>query len=50
MVFSGNANKRLAEEVCRYLGIPLGQAAVGRFPMAKSWWKSWRMFVVATSS
>jgi len=31
MVFSGNANKRLAEEVCRYLGIPLGQAAVGRF-------------------
>ena len=31
MVFTGNANKRLAEAVCQYLSIPLGQALVGRF-------------------
>lgn len=31
MVFTGNANPRLAEAVCQYLSIPLGQAAVGRF-------------------
>ncbi len=31
MVFTGNANKRLAEAVCQYLSIPLGQASVGRF-------------------
>src|SRR5664280_3847265 len=31
-IFSGNANKPLAEKVASYLGIPLGQAEVGRFP------------------
>ena len=30
-VFSGNANKQFAEEVCGYLGIELGKASVGRF-------------------
>ncbi len=30
-VFSGNANRELAQEVCRYLGIPLGNAKVNRF-------------------
>ncbi len=30
-VFSGNANRELAEAVCKYLGIPLGDAFVGRF-------------------
>jgi len=30
-VFSGNANLKLAEEVCEYLGIPLGNALVSRF-------------------
>jgi len=31
MVFTGNAHPRLAEEVARHLGIPLGRATVGRF-------------------
>ena len=30
-VFSGNANKGLAEEIARYLGTNLGHAVVGRF-------------------
>ena len=30
-IFSGNANKRLAEEICDHLGIDLGKAHVGRF-------------------
>lgn len=30
-VFSGNANRPLAEKICQYLGIPLGEASVGRF-------------------
>ena len=31
MVFTGNANPKLAEEVVRHLGIRLGRATVGRF-------------------
>ncbi len=31
MVFTGNANPALAEEVANHLGIPLGSADVGRF-------------------
>ncbi len=30
-VFTGNANKKLAKDVCSYLGIPLGDVFVGRF-------------------
>jgi ribose-phosphate pyrophosphokinase len=30
-VFSGNANRRLAEEICLHLGIEIGKAQVGRF-------------------
>jgi ribose-phosphate pyrophosphokinase len=30
-IFSGNANLPLAEDICRHLGVPLGQALVGRF-------------------
>jgi ribose-phosphate pyrophosphokinase len=30
-IFTGNANKPLAEKICQYLGLPLGEAAVGRF-------------------
>jgi len=30
-IFSGNANKPLAENICQYLGLPLGEAAVSRF-------------------
>ena len=31
-VFSGNANRPLAEEICQYLGISLGRANTTRFP------------------
>ena len=31
-IFAGNSNKDLAEEICKYLNIPLGQADVSRFP------------------
>lgn len=31
-IFAGNSNKGLAEEICRHLNIPLGQADVSRFP------------------
>jgi ribose-phosphate pyrophosphokinase len=31
MIFSGNANPKLAEDICKYLGIRLGDAFVGRF-------------------
>jgi ribose-phosphate pyrophosphokinase len=30
-VFSGNSNPALAEEICAYLGIPVGKAMVARF-------------------
>ncbi len=30
-IFSGNANPELAEGICKYLGIPLGDALVSRF-------------------
>jgi len=30
-VFSGNANRKLAEDMCSYLNIPLSKALVGRF-------------------
>src|SRR3989441_12807517 len=31
-VFSGSANRELAERICRYIGIPLGQATISSFP------------------
>jgi hypothetical protein len=30
-VFSGNANRPLAEDICKYLGLTLGKSHVGRF-------------------
>ncbi|MEK7812187.1 MAG: ribose-phosphate pyrophosphokinase-like domain-containing protein, partial [Candidatus Desantisbacteria bacterium] len=30
-IFSGNANRGLAEEICRHVGIPLGNAEVDSF-------------------
>ncbi len=30
-IFTGNANRPLAEKICQYLNVPLGEAAVGRF-------------------
>jgi ribose-phosphate pyrophosphokinase len=31
-IFSGTSNPKLASEVCKYLGIPLGGAQIDRFP------------------
>jgi ribose-phosphate pyrophosphokinase len=31
-IFTGNANPGLAQEICNYLNIPLGNATMGRFP------------------
>ena len=31
-VFSGSANPALAEEICKYIGIPLGKVTLKRFP------------------
>ena len=31
MLFSGNANKKLAQDIANYLKMPLGQATVGKF-------------------
>ena len=31
MVFTGNANPLLAEKIARYIGIPLGDAHIGKF-------------------
>src|SRR5436190_14974773 len=31
-VFSGAANRELAERICKYIGVPLGQATISSFP------------------
>ncbi|MGH8100906.1 MAG: ribose-phosphate diphosphokinase [Chthoniobacterales bacterium] len=31
-IFSGTANRELAERICKYIGVPLGQASVKSFP------------------
>ena len=31
-IFSGNSNRPLAEEICEYLNVPLGDAVVTSFP------------------
>ena len=31
-IFTGNAHPALAKEICDELGVPLGDAQVGRFP------------------
>jgi ribose-phosphate pyrophosphokinase len=31
-IFSGNSNRMLAEEICRTIGVPLGEATVTSFP------------------
>ena len=37
MIFAGNANRPLAEEICACLGVTLGQAQVKRFSDAEVW-------------
>src|SRR5882724_7146586 len=31
-VFSGSANRELADRICKYVGVPLGQATISSFP------------------
>src|ERR671922_2846505 len=31
-IFSGSANRDLAERICKYVGVPLGQATISSFP------------------
>src|SRR5260370_2074290 len=31
-VFTGSANRELAERICKYIGVPLGQATISSFP------------------
>jgi ribose-phosphate pyrophosphokinase len=38
-VFTGNSNRPLAEEICRHIGIPLGEATVTSFPDGESFVK-----------
>ena len=38
-IFTGNANRPLAEEICRSIGEPLGEAAVTSFPDGESFVK-----------
>jgi len=35
-IFTGNSNRSLAEEICKHVGIPLGQATVTSFPDGES--------------
>src|SRR5258705_13633655 len=31
-VFTGSANRDLAERICKYIGVPLGRATISSFP------------------
>jgi ribose-phosphate pyrophosphokinase len=36
-IFTGNANRRLAEEICQYVEVPLGNAKVSKFSDGECW-------------
>ena len=38
-IFTGNSNRPLAEEICKYVGVPLGEATVSSFPDGESFVK-----------
>src|SRR5919198_161203 len=38
-IFSGSANRDLAERICRYIGIPLGEATISSFPDGETYVK-----------
>jgi ribose-phosphate pyrophosphokinase len=38
-IFSGNANRPLAQRIAEYVGVPLGSAEVTRFPDQETWVK-----------
>ncbi len=31
-VFTGNAHRKLAQDICAHMGVPLGDATIKRFP------------------
>ena len=38
-IFSGSANRELAERICKYIGVPLGQATLTAFPDGETYVK-----------
>jgi ribose-phosphate pyrophosphokinase len=38
-IFSGSANRTLAERICNYIGVPLGQATISSFPDGETYVK-----------
>src|SRR5437899_13099146 len=38
-VFSGSANRDLAERICKYIGVPLGRAIISSFPDGETYVK-----------
>ena len=38
-VFSGTANRDLAERICKYIGVPLGQGTISSFPDGETYVK-----------
>ncbi len=38
-IFSGSANRGLAERICKYVGVPLGQATISSFPDGETYVK-----------
>ncbi len=38
-IFSGSANRELAERICKFIGIPLGQATISSFPDGETYVK-----------
>ena len=36
-VFTGSANRDLAERICKYIGVPLGQATISAFPDSETY-------------
>src|SRR5439155_382653 len=38
-VFSGSANRELAQRICSYIGVPLGQATISAFPDGETYVK-----------
>src|SRR5437667_11767240 len=36
-VFTGSANRDLAERICKYIGVPLGQATISSFPDSETY-------------
>ncbi len=38
-IFSGSANRELAEKICQFIGVPLGQATISSFPDGETYVK-----------